>query len=474
MKTVRLALIALSLLALPVHADIIRPAGLSLTILHTNDVHGHVAPFWYQETGRGEKDERIRGGVARRTTLIRRIRSASKHPVILVDTGDTFTRGPLTTTYEGVPDIEAMNAAGYEVCAVGNNEFKAKDGVDQGDAAGSQAALLRVVKRSRFPWVCANVRDSQGGFLPGVQPYVVREIEHVRIGFLGLTTPRSTSYPQTKGWQITDPIAAAREWIPIARKECDILIAMTHDGVDSDEKLAAQTTGLDAIIGGDSHTFLYGALVVKNSAGVGVPIVQDGEFGVDLGQFDLRFDRNATGAWALTRFANKLIPVDDKLAEDRVVADALVPYLAPLHVPIGALPGAIGATPKERGANTTKVIADAMRSSTHADCAMNPAGFGLFDTFREPSVSMYDIDRVMPFHNNIVTASLTGAQIKALAAQSVVSDNMGALVDAQSYTVAFVDYAAAASYKLPRGSLTDTGVDIRDATKAYLSAVKRP
>jgi 5'-nucleotidase len=476
MKLSPLALLALAAFALTasnVRADIAAPPTLRLTILHTNDVHGHPVPFYYQETGRGEKAERIRGGVARRATLIRKIRAASTHPVILVDTGDTFTRGPLATTYEGVPDIEAMNAAGYEIAAIGNNEFKAKDGVDDKDAAGSQAALIKLVKRSRFPWVCANVRDGQGGYLPGVQPFVVREIDHVRVGFLGLTTGRSASYPQTKGWQITDPIAAAKEWIPVARKECDVLIALTHIGIDADEKLAAQTSGLDAIVGGDSHTFLYGAEVVKNADGVGVPIVQDGEFGVDLGELDLRFERSAAGAWTLGKFANKLIPVDDKLADAPDVSEVLAPYIAPLTVPVGTFREPIGATPKERAANTAREVGNALLASAHTQVALNPPGFGFFDVFRAPSVTMFDIDRVMPFHNDVATTALTGKQIKDFAAKSIlVTAKPGDLIDDATYTVALIDYTATAAYKLPRASLTDTGVDVRAAVRDYFAAPK--
>ncbi|HEY3332279.1 MAG TPA: bifunctional UDP-sugar hydrolase/5'-nucleotidase [Capsulimonadaceae bacterium] len=456
-------------LSVDAHADIQRPDQLSLTILHTNDVHGHVTPFWYREDGRGDKAESVRGGVARRATLIRKLRAEIKNPVMLIDSGDTFTRGPLTTTYEGIADVEAMNAAGYELCAIGNNEFKTKDGVDQADAAGSQAALRQVIKRARFPWVCANLRDEHGGFVPGVQPYVVREINHIRVGFLGLTTPRSASYPQTKGWTISDPITAAKEWVPIARKECDVLIAVTHDGVDSDQQLAAKVSGIDAIVGGDSHTFLYKPVEVKNPDGVTVPIVQDGEFGVNLGRFDLKFSRDANGAWHLAKFADVLLPITDKLSDDAEVTTAVKPYLDPMLAKLGKLSGPVGDTPAERTRNSTMFVLEALRASSGAAIALNPPGYGMFDVFRESSVTRMDITRVMPFHNNLVTAILTGAKIKELAAKSVVSGDSSSLADDTPYTVALVDFVATSAYGLPRSSLTATGKDIRDIVADYAS-----
>lgn len=451
-----------------------QPQSLTLTLLHDNDLHGHLFPFAYTEVGRSPNEQASVGGAARRATLIRQLKRQIKNPVMLIDSGDTFTRGPLTNAYEGIADTEAMNAVGYELAAVGNNEFKAKDGVDQNDALGAQAALLRVVRRSRFPWICANVRDEHGALLQGVEPFVVREFNGVRVGFLGLTTDRSGTYPQTKGWTFQDPVAAAKEWIPKARAECDMLIAVTHIGVDDDKRLAAQTVGLDAIVGGDSHTFLYQAVPVVNPNGITVPIVQDGEFGVNLGRFDLNFARDAQGQWHLVSSHDVLLPVGPKLAEAKDVVTALAPFVRPFQKVVGHL-DRIAPTPETRTRQTTQVIVDALRRQTGADLALNPAGGGLFGVFHRTTVTQYDVYQVMSFHNNVVTARLTGAEIRALLAANpttVVSGDTSSLADDQTYTVAFVDFIARTVYKLPEAQITDTGRDMRDVVIAYLNAPK--
>src|SRR3981189_3691032 len=97
------------------------PDSFALTILHTNDLHGHIFPFAYTESGRSKEERASVGGAARRATLVRRLRRDIKNPVVLGDSGDTFTRGPLTNAYEGVADAEAMNAVGYDLAALGNN-----------------------------------------------------------------------------------------------------------------------------------------------------------------------------------------------------------------------------------------------------------------------------------------------------------------------------------------------------------------
>lgn len=451
-----------------------QPLQLTLTLLHDNDLHGHLLPFAYTEVGRSKDEQPSVGGAARRATLIRELRREIRNPTILLDSGDTFTRGPLTNAYEGIADIEAMNAIGYELAAIGNNEFKAKDAVDQNDAAGAQAALFQVVKRSRFPWVCANATDQRGAFLEGVQPYVVRDFQGVRVGFLGLTAPRSATYPQTKDWTISDPVTAAKQWIPEARRHCDILIAVTHIGVDLDKQLAAQTTGLDAIVGGDSHTFLYKAIEVTNPDGVKVPIVQDGEFGADLGRFDLRLARDTTGRWHLAGYQYVLLPVGPSLAEAPDVKAVLAPYMRPFETGVGHLSG-IAATPAARSRQTTQIVVDALREQTGDDLAFNPDGDGFFEVFRHRVVTRYDVYAVMPFHNNGATASLTGAEVQALLKahpDTVASGDVSRLDAAKTYRVAFVDYEARSVYKQTNERLQDTGRDLRAVVIAYLGLLK--
>lgn len=447
------------------------PNSFTLTILHTNDLHGHIFPFAYIESEKSKNEVASVGGAARRATLVRRLKRDIKNPVLLVDSGDTFTRGPLTNAYEGIADAEAMNAVGYDLAALGNNEFKAKDGYEVNDAQGAQNALLQVVKRSRFHWLCANARDGKGAFLEGVLPYVVREIQGVRVGFLGLTAPRVASYPQARGWTISDPIATAKEWIPIARKHCDILIAMTHIGVDLDKQLAAETTGLDAIVGGDSHTFLYKALEVANPEGKKIPIVQDGEFGVNIGRFDLHFLRSNTGQWALADFASKLVPVGADIPEASDVVATLQHYIAPMLSVVGNLDKSyIGVTPEERLQKTNQLIVDAIRHETKADYALNMDD-NLFEFFRQPKVTKYDVFAIMPFKNYVVEANLTGAEILKLLKKvknSVLSGKREALEPAKSYKVAFIDFSATSTYKLPETQITNTHRDLREVVIAYL------
>jgi 2',3'-cyclic-nucleotide 2'-phosphodiesterase (5'-nucleotidase family) len=451
------------------------PDRLTLTLLHTNDLHGHLLPFAYTEVGRGPEERPSVGGAARRATLVRQLRRSIPNPVMLVDAGDTFTRGPLTNAYLGIADVEAMNAVGYELAVVGNNEFKAKDGVERFDALGAQAALLQVVKRARFPWICANATDAKGAFLEGVQPYVVRSIGGVRVGFLGLTAPRSAGYPQTKGWTISDPISAAREWIPRARAHCDLLIGLTHIGEELDRKLAAETVGLDAIVGGDSHTFLYKAVEVTNPAGMKVPIVQGGEFGVNLGRFDLQFARDGSGRWRLASYRYELLPVGPKLGSAPDVVAVLQPFLAPFQDVVGRI-DPVGKNPEERTRLTSRLVAEALHRATRSDLTLHPNGAGLFDVFRRPTVTRYDVCAALPFKDGVVTANLTGDEVQALLDAHPATITLGAaspLEASRTYRVTLAEFVARLHYKLPEERLTDVRRDLRDLVIDYLRAGQR-
>jgi len=443
----------------------------NLTILHDNDLHGHLREFCYVEVAKGPAEHCQIGGAARRATLIKALRAKATAPVLLIDSGDTTTRGPLATQYEGVSDIEAMNAIGYDLAAIGNNEFKLKDGADVQDAAGAQADLQRLVHRARFPWICANVTDANGALIPGVQPFVVRQFGNLRVAFLGLTTQRSQYYPQTKGLTFTDPVAAAKVWIPRALAEADVVIAVTHIGVADDLRLVKNTSGLSAVVGGDSHTYLYKLIDQPNADGHDVPIVQDGEFGVRLGVFNLTFEGDAASGWKLAKYADDLMPVDASSKPDPAVLALVERYARPMDVSVGSLK-TLGQTPAERLSLTAQDLAMAWKAAAATDVGIEGEG-DLFEVFRTHDVTRYQVHAILPFHDTVWRGELTGARLQALLAKPfpgvgrLHASIAAADIDpGKTYTVAANTFIAAA---LVPGS-TDTGEDIRAAAEAWLKS----
>ena len=441
----------------------------SLTILHDNDIHGHLRSFCYVEVAKGPDEHCDVGGAARRATLVKKLRAEAKAPTLLIDSGDTTTRGPLATEYEGVDEIAAMNAIGYDLAAVGNNEFKLKDAADIHDATGSQADLAKLVKLSHFPWICANATLADGSPLPGVKPYIVRRFGKLRIAFLGLTTQRSQGYPQTKGLKFTDPVEAAKLWVPKARAEADVVIVVSHVGVFDDQRVARGTRGIDAIVGGDSHTYLYKLLEEKNLDGALVPIVQDGEFGVRLGVFNLTFEGDAAHGWKLAHYDDELVAVAAAIKPDPAVAALAERYARPLDKVVGRLP-AIGATPAERTTLTALGLAEAFRRSAGTEVGLQPEA-AMFEVFRTHDVTRFQVHAIIPFHDTVWKGQIAGARLKELLAKPTALGGVmhatiaAADIDpAKTYTVASTDFVAQAT--MPGG--VDTGLDARQSVEAWL------
>ncbi len=297
-------------------AQIWAQTSFNLTILHTNDTHGMMLPFDYQ--GVVKYDGKQLGGLARRATLIDKLRKEAKNPVLLLEAGDVFTRGPWHTLTMGKPEFAAMNLMKYDAMCVGNNEFKAT--LD----TRSQVVFRQLMSSCKFPWLAANLTVGKTGVMvPGVKPYIVKKIGNVRVGILGVTAPRSSDYPQTRGWTISDPIAVAKKLAPQIKRECDVLIALTHIGDLMDQLLAEQVPELDAIVGGDSHTFIDPTLMVKRGNRPDLPIVQTGEMGIFLGKLDLQFKNEDGKGWKLVSTHGALLPVNASITPDPVVAKLL-------------------------------------------------------------------------------------------------------------------------------------------------------
>src|SRR4051794_24278508 len=139
-----------------------------ITILHTNDLHSQIDPLPANDRNAGK------GGVARRATLVKRIRKENPN-TLLIDAGDVLQGTPYFNFYKGEVEYKAMSAIGYDVGTLGNHEFD--NGV---------TALVAALKFANFDIVSANY-DVKGTALEGrVQPYVVKTVGGLRIGLFGL------------------------------------------------------------------------------------------------------------------------------------------------------------------------------------------------------------------------------------------------------------------------------------------------
>ncbi len=255
---------------------------VTITILHTNDVHSHIDPF-------PEDHNKYpgQGGYARRSALIKQIRKSEVH-VLLLDSGDIFQGTPYFNLYKGELDIKLMNLMQYDASTLGNHEFD--NGADE---------LAAQLKKAEFPFINSNYSFENSVLKDIIQPFKIIEKGGVKIGIIGLGIELSglVDPGNFKGIKYNDPVEYGDKLAGYLKNQegCDYIIALSHLGYKydsvkvSDYLLARNTAYIDLILGGHTHTFLNEPVVVKNLLGKDVVINQTGWGGVKLGRIDIVF-----------------------------------------------------------------------------------------------------------------------------------------------------------------------------------------
>lgn len=255
------------------------PARKHITILHTNDVHSHIEPF-------GPNDPRNpnMGGIARRATLVEKIRNENPN-TLLLDAGDIFQGTPFFNFYGGELEFKLMSKLKYDAATIGNHDFD--NGID---------GLYAQLPHASFDFISSNY-DFKNTVMDGnTYPHRIFTKDGVKIGIFGLGVElkglvNDHLFKETK---YLDPIEIATDMSRILKQEkkCDLVICLSHLGYEydsnkvSDVKLAKATKDIDLIIGGHTHTFLEKPIVAHNKVGKKVLINQVGCFGLYLGRID--------------------------------------------------------------------------------------------------------------------------------------------------------------------------------------------
>jgi len=396
-----------------------RPAAVSLTILHTNDTHGHLLPFSYPailpagSPLAAIKDRSDIGGIARRATIVRQVRAQAasrKSTVWFVDAGDFSDGTPMSTEYHGEADVEAMNAAGYDMGTLGNHEFN-----------NPLAQTRKLVGLARFPMIVSNVTDASTG-KPLAREYLVRNVGTLRIGVFGLMTREAATYPAAKeGLTVDDEIATARRLVSILRRRADIVIAISHAGDMMDNTIAAKVPGIDVIIGGHSHSrlptgeFVWRSEDLRENDVNGTVIVQAHQWGGEIGRLDLLFARDRKGVWHVDRYRARLIPVTPNIPPDGAVAAIVDRYWQPISARYGEVIGQAEADFSSRGDDEApyNLVADAVRETFGTEIELENTG-GVRAPLVKGPITRGDMVTLDPFNNTVVLFRITGRDLKRI------------------------------------------------------------
>jgi 2',3'-cyclic-nucleotide 2'-phosphodiesterase (5'-nucleotidase family) len=237
----------------------------SITILHTNDIHGNQKNL-----------------PALSAAIAEMLKENPK--AILVDCGDIAYNYPYSESHHFEPMPEFLNANAYNTSSLGNHEF-------QWPPATLRQELL---ERLKPDVLCANILERETGQpIPGLKPYVIREIDGVKVAFIGIVTQdmATPAHPDVGDGLIKlNEDESLKKYAAEARKEgAEVIVALTHQGVGDDKKTADAVPGLDLIIGGHDHFVTDDPLVVGTYPHQ-TYIVEAGQSAKYLGETTLLFD----------------------------------------------------------------------------------------------------------------------------------------------------------------------------------------
>lgn len=382
---------------------------ITVTILHTNDIHGNILPRQdFSDSSTSDKKLNI-GGEAAAATIINseRKQAAEKgENFLLLDSGDMSMGTSLSGMFEGKPMIDVMNKQGYDAATIGNHDFDW--GID---------ALQNMIQNADFPFLAANIRDKFGKPLPNTQPFVIKELPGLKVGLVGVITPETAEISNddhVRQMDFQDPVASLNVTIPeMKRQGAELIVVLSHSGLDQDKRIAEKVKGVDLIVGGHSHHTLDKPVKIGKTL-----IVQTGFGGRNIGKVQLTWD---PGKKQVIQGDGSLIAVDgDKINPDREVMSIINKYSQKLdsimNVKLGESREDM-VQPMGKETNLGNMVTDMMREEAGTDIALLNSGC-LRTNLMKGVVRFKDIYNVIPFTSKIVSLKMKGKDILKVLEQS--------------------------------------------------------
>ncbi|MBO4957817.1 bifunctional metallophosphatase/5'-nucleotidase, partial [Butyricimonas sp.] len=376
--------------------------------------------------------------------------------------------------------ISLMNDLGYEVGTLGNHEF------DFG-----QKILRARINDATFPIICANINSSRGE-LDSIPPYYIIEKDGIKLGFIGLVQTETDQIPSTNPERLKDItfdhyLDKVEDYKPLKR-QCDVLIGLTHLGVDKDSILATQMPELDIIIGGHTHTLLETSKEINN--------VIIGQTGLKLQYAGLTILKFTKGKLTERSYQSCLI---DTITRVDSCITRKVNYF--MEQPEFKEVIGISSLPFKSQESIGNIVTDAMLRSTVSDFAFYNQGGIRLSALPQGDITLETLLSIEPFGNHIVLHDLSLSDIKALilnrfnqdghvidlyvspGSYTIIQDQQGKgtdvilkdrngrpLVEKASYKVALNNYVSIQYDFLDKGKGLHTDISIVNAMVDFIRA----
>jgi 5'-nucleotidase/UDP-sugar diphosphatase len=416
-----------------------------LVLLHTSDLHSALFPYGervgWADARRGLGEEGVVeevGGAARLATLVGRERARAERSLLL-DSGDAFQGSLAFDTWSGEAELLALGALGVRAQALGNHEL------DRGATSLSE----RYRELGTFPLLAANyLGDAETGLSELVSPFVVLDVRGLHVGVIGVanvgSVPPLRERPNELGVAARDAAGAVQGALDALRPVVDVVVVLSHVGLDADRALVRETSGIDVVLGGHQHLALDEPVVERDCGGGSgegtvrdawgrarrctarrVPIVHSGAYAKYLGKLALRLDDDPIrldstydplDAHEVVEATFELLPAHAGVPEDAAVREVLEPFRAANdrfegHA-VAFAPRAVARQGVTRGDSPLgNVAADAVRALARADLAI----IGASSLRRDIAPGALDADaleRSFPFDDAVLRVRTTGRALR--------------------------------------------------------------
>lgn len=423
---------------------------IRLTVIHTADIHSRLFPYNFVpntfDQGYGLVTTNAPfGGIARISTLVKQIRRASNRSLWL-DSGDCFQGAPVFNEFKGEAEMRALTVAGLDGAVLGNHEFD----------RGARNLFNQIDNWAGYPLLAANyawddsppaAALSNGRSLRDVvMPYEIYDVQGLRVGVIGMgNTSTITSIYEGGNSLGFRPLAdndALEQWVRVLRPQVDLVVVVSHLGLDEDEGLTASQVSdpnaslplqsVDLILGGHLHIVTNPPKIIPNdSQGHSTVLVHSGAFAKYVGRLDLVVHVGANNAdpaqrSRITSFSYVNIPVDKTINDDPVVANLMWPYSVKLNQDID-LNGKFSYVDPAGGAKILRndtsggdsqlgnLVARSMQlqQSVQAEFAVTNS-LGIRADFERGPLTIEQMFNVFPFENTIVVMYLSGVEIQEM------------------------------------------------------------
>lgn len=355
-----------------------------IVLFHTNDLHSHF-----------ENWPKIRRLVKAKRSLYQK----EGKTVVTIDLGDFSDRcHPLTEATDGRANVAIMNTLAYDLVTIGNNE----------GIGNSKKQLEHLYDQATFEVVLANLEDPKTQTLPDFcQAYkIMTTKEGTKLGFIGLTAPFPLTY-NPNGWTIKQVETVLPQLITEVAPQCDVLILLSHLGIDTDFMIAANYPEIQVILGSHTHHLFKDGEKINH-----VQLAAAGKYGQYMGEVHLFVDADTK---QVTSYAKTIETAS--LEEQATDAKEIAGYLTEGHrllqaQQIAQIPETLSTDLRQPYAFIT-VALKALKEAGQTEAAVLNNGLFLAD-LPEGIINADQLHEALPHPMHLIKVTLKGSDMSRL------------------------------------------------------------